>query len=126
MAFEICKNIVGTPQEYWDSEFFEQTIEYAKQDCEPIEIVKIKVEMGSNTGDNYLGCIYRVKVHFKHLNEKNCKIEEKSFIIKCIPNTDANKFLHDCKVFLKEKIFYADISPIMELLSNYQQKFAPK
>ena len=127
MAFEICKNIIGTPLEYWDIQFFGQVLDYVVQDCAPLEIVKVRVEMGSNTGDNYLGCIYRVKLFYKYDKQSSSVVELKScsLIIKCLPQSDANKFLHDCKVYLKEKVFYMQVLPLLELLDDSAEKYGP-
>lgn len=89
------------------------------------EIKTINFTMGSSTGENYCSHIYRVKVCYKSTNESGndgCI----SIIIKSMPQTEANVFLLDLNVFLKEKIFYNDVLPRMEVLCKDNVKFGPR
>lgn len=110
----IEKNNLIVP-DYMDLDFFKGVLE------EGLYIIngkfsRIIFEMGSGAGDNYCSSIYRVKLVFKRSDD--LPEEELSVIIKCIPITEATKFLENVGVYVVEKSMYQDVIPRMEVLLN--------
>lgn len=101
-------------------ELFEEILENACQLANP-KIKRIRFKMGSSAGDNYCSLIYRTEICYITC-ESNAMAENQektlSVIIKSMPVTKSIDFLEDMKVFLKEKIFYTKVLPIMEYMSG--------
>lgn len=118
------KSVVVIPK-HLNLEFFEEVLENAIQEAHP-RITKIFLKMGSTTGNNYCSLIYRVLLTYIS-NDDVCGCEKSmSIIIKSMPVTKSIDFLEDMKVFLKEKIFYNCVLPIMEIYMDQKRKFGAK
>lgn len=123
MTISYSGDVVTEPK-HLDTDFFTDILENALL-RNNFEITTINFTMGSSTGENYCSQIYRVKVSYKSTNETGndgCI----SVIIKSMPHTEATDFLVDLNVFLKEKIFYNDVLPRLEVLCKDNVKFAPR
>lgn len=123
MTISYSKDIVAEPK-HLDTQFFTDILENALL-RNNFEISNINFTMGSSTGENYCSQIYRVKVFYK-ATTKTGKDGCISVIIKSMPHSEATDFLIDLNVFLKEKIFYNDVLPCLEVLCKDNVKFAPR
>ncbi|XP_055842780.1 uncharacterized protein LOC129909734 [Episyrphus balteatus] len=113
-------NSVNAPESL-DAKFFQEVLENGLLEAY-VKVKKVSFEMGSSGGDNYCSKIYRVRLTFQRANEP---LESISVIVKSIPLTDASQFLEHLRVFLKEKIFYNNMLPRMEVLMD-KVKFGPR
>ncbi|XP_037932008.1 uncharacterized protein LOC119666802 [Teleopsis dalmanni] len=102
---------------YLDNEFFTTALEEGLREAK-INITEINFEWGSNPGDNYCSCIYRVVVLYERLSGEYNQKEQLNLIVKSIPITKETQFLEDVGVFIKEKIIYTDILPRLEILGQ--------
>ncbi|XP_075154639.1 uncharacterized protein LOC142228178 [Haematobia irritans] len=119
------KSIVEIPK-HFTYDFFEEIVENAVQDtCARIK--KIVIKMGSKVGDNYCSFIYRVEISFS-MNAKlaESSLSHLSFIIKSTPISKSIDFLNDMKVYLKEKVFYSSVLPVMENCSSMKYRFGAR
>ncbi|KAM7348680.1 uncharacterized protein ACRADG_007935 [Cochliomyia hominivorax] len=123
MEIQYDKSVVIIPK-HLNLNFLEEIIENAIQEANP-QIKRIFIKMGSSAGDNYCSLIYRVLMTY-NLTEECCEDKTISVIIKSMPVTKSIDFLEDMKVFLKEKIFYYHILPIMEIFTNDHRQFGAK
>ncbi|KAM7347472.1 uncharacterized protein ACRADG_007038 [Cochliomyia hominivorax] len=115
---------IGTKPKHLDLNLFTDILENALF-RNNFEIKTIDFTMGSSTGENYCSQIYRVKVSYKSTNalgKDGCI----SVIIKSMPHSEATDFLIDLNVFLKEKVFYNNVLPCLEVLCKDNVKFAPR
>lgn len=117
------KSVVIIPK-HLNLDFYEEIVENAIQEANP-QIKRIFIKMGSSAGDNYCSLIYRVLITYT-TNEDPKQDQTISLIIKSMPVTKSIDFLEDMKVFLKEKIFYYHILPIMEMFSPDRKQFGAK
>lgn len=113
-------NTVDAPESL-DANFFQEVLENGLLEAY-VKVKKISFEMGSSGGDNYCSQIYRVRLTFQRNNEP---LESISVIVKSIPLTDHSQFLDHLRVYLKEKIFYNNMLPRMEVLMD-NVKFGPR
>lgn len=123
MEIHYDKSVVVLPK-HLNLDFYEELVENAIQEANP-HIKKIFIKMGSSAGDNYCSLIYRVFITYK-LNEDSNDDHTISLIIKSMPVNKSIDFLEDMKVFLKEKIFYYHVLPIMEIFSPDRKQFGAK
>lgn len=119
MTVEIT-NLVNAPESL-NAEFFQDVLENSLLETY-VKIKKVSFTMGSSGGDNYCSQIYRVRLTFQR---KNDSLDNISVIVKSIPLTDHSQFLAHLRVFLKEKIFYNNVLPRMEVLMD-GVKFGPR
>ncbi|XP_055844513.1 uncharacterized protein LOC129910933 [Episyrphus balteatus] len=112
MSIEII-NSAGAPESL-NVRFFQDVLENALLESD-LKIRKVSIKLGSTIGDNYCSQIYRVRISFCRRDDDQ-KLEDLSVIVKSMPESDALKFLQDLKAFNKEKIFYANMIPRMEIL----------
>ena len=125
MTISYCKDMVGEPK-HLDKEFFNDILENALYN-NYFEIKTINFTMGSSTGENYCSKIYRVKICYKSSTTENIENDGQiSVIIKSMPHSQATDFLVDLNVFLKEKVFYNNVLPRLEVLCKGDVKFAPR
>ncbi|XP_046803065.1 uncharacterized protein LOC111690962 [Lucilia cuprina] len=117
------KTVVVIPK-HLNLDFFEEIVENAVQEANPL-IKRIFIKMGSSAGDNYCSLIYRVLISYT-LSDNSGLEHTISVIIKSMPVTKSIDFLEDMKVFLKEKIFYYHVLPIMEIFTNDRKQFGAK
>lgn len=123
MEIQYDKSVIVIPK-HLNLDFFEEIVENAVQEANP-QLKKIFIKMGSSAGDNYCSLIYRVLITYNLIDESS---EDKtiSIIIKSMPVTKSIDFLEDMKVFLKEKIFYYRVLPIMEIFTEDKKQFGAK
>lgn len=114
--------VIKSP-EHLNLNFFEEVLENGLREPN-IEVKKIYFCLGSSGGENYCSDIYRVKINYSTGNNGSAK--EISIIVKSIPAKEATSFLEVWNVFLKEKIFYIDVLPRLEVLIGENEKFGPK
>ena len=117
------KSVVIIPK-HLNLEFFEEIVENATQEANPL-IKRMFFKMGTSPGDNYCSLIYRVLITYA-LSDDNSKDKNISIIIKSMPVTKSIDFLEDMRVFLKEKIFYNHVLPIMEIFMNDGKQFGAR
>ncbi|XP_069679895.1 uncharacterized protein [Periplaneta americana] len=81
---------------------------------------QVKIEVGSNKGDNYLGAIYRVQVDGKRVkNEFNQ--DTLRIIFKCLPQSKARREQMESSVYFKNEVnFYNRV--LQEFLSFQREK----
>lgn len=118
------KSVVIIPK-HLNLEFFEEIVENAIQEANPL-IKRIFIKMATSPGDNYCSLIYRVSITYTFRDDGDCDDKNVSVIIKSMPVTKSIDFLEDMKVFLKEKIFYNHVLPIMEIFMNDGKQFGAK
>lgn len=123
MELVFDKSVIVIPK-HFTLDFFEEILENAIQDTES-KIDRIFIEMGSSTGDNYCSFIYRVQIFFRKNNEDGDSAVL-SVIIKSTPVSKAIDFLDDMKVFLKEKVFYYNVLPVMENCVGHKSRFGAR
>lgn len=123
MDIHYDKSVVVIPK-HLSLEFFEEVVENAIGEAGP-QLKKVFIKMGSSAGDNYCSIIYRVVITYT-LKEDLRNEKSLSIIIKSMPAAKSIEFLEDMNVFQKEKIFYYQILPIMEIFAAGQQKFGAK
>lgn len=115
------KSLFEVPS-YLNKEFFENALEDGLREPS-VKIKDLKFTLGSECGENYCSRIFRVFVSYVVGDAEN--MENKSLIVKSIPIYEYNKFLEELAMFEKEKVFYYDILPKMEILLN-NSKIAAK
>ncbi|XP_065365263.1 uncharacterized protein LOC135958291 [Calliphora vicina] len=123
MEIQYDKTVVVIPK-HLNVDFFEEIVENAVQEANP-RIKRIFMKMGSSAGDNYCSLIYRVLITYS-LSDDSCPENTISVIIKSMPVTKSIDFLEDMKVFLKEKVFYYHVLPIMEIFTHDRRQFGAK
>uniref|UniRef100_A0A1I8PNA5 CHK kinase-like domain-containing protein n=1 Tax=Stomoxys calcitrans TaxID=35570 RepID=A0A1I8PNA5_STOCA len=83
--------------------------------------------MASKAGDNYCSFIYRVQMSFAESEEGPAKLRPPlSVVIKSTPISTAIDFLDDMKVYLKEKVFYYTVLPVIENCAARKSRFGAK
>lgn len=120
MVITYSGDILVEPK-HLDLNFFNDVLENALY-RNSFQIQEINFNMGSSAGENYCSQIYRVKICYKTVNETGWI----SIIIKSMIPTEATNFLIDLNVFHKEKIFYNNVLPLLEVLCKDDVKFAPR
>ncbi|XP_073834590.1 uncharacterized protein isoform X2 [Musca autumnalis] len=111
------KSVIVIPK-HLSFDFFEEVLENSLHHTNG-QIQKIIVNMGSKAGDNYCSFIYRVEIKYKERSDtsQDCSFDL-PVIIKSTPASPSTDFLDDMEVFLKEKIFYYHVLPLMENLMD--------
>uniref|UniRef100_A0A1A9WZ77 CHK domain-containing protein n=1 Tax=Glossina brevipalpis TaxID=37001 RepID=A0A1A9WZ77_9MUSC len=126
MLIKYDENVLQRP-DYLSVDFFQEVTEYVLRSPSP-DIKNIDITMASKTGDNYCSLIYRIKILYRDCKDskESEQLKTISLIIKSMPISKPIDFLLDMKVFLKEKIFYNLMLPLMEFLLDDQRKFGAR
>ena len=109
--------------DYLNKEFFVNALEEGLKEVK-VNVHDINFTWGSNPGDNYCSCIYRVFIVYDTISNESNEPKEKqkiSLIVKTIPITAETQFLEDVGVFVKEKLTYWDVLPRLAILSDGEQ-----